>query len=182
MFSTSFISCKMTEKTALKNAEYYPLSKGNTWTYQYADSPNKLIVKIIDEEIEITGKKYFKVQRTYSWGEQNIDYSRNEQGVLYSYNYKSGGESIVIPKQLNVGYRWINYDKSWEYEIIGINESLKTPTNNYKDLLKIKATQLTNRDKSKRGEYMLYFKKGIGQIAAEGNGQLMTFLTKTKIK
>ena len=179
---TLLTGCKVAQKVATKNLEYYPLNKGNTWTYQYNDSPSTLTVKIIDKDVKINGKKYYKIQRTYSWNKPSIDYSRNENGGHFSYDDKSKGESVVIPKNIKVGYTWKQCDKSWEYEILAINTPLKTPTTNYTGLLKIRATQLTNRDQLKKSEYHLYFKKGVGKVAAKGNGQLMTYLIKSKIK
>ncbi len=177
-----FTGCKVSQKSITNNLEYSPLTKGNTWTYQYNNSQNTLTVKIVDKDIEIDSKKYYKIQRTYSWNNQSFDYSRNENGVYYSYDDKTKGESVTIPKEIKIGSTWKQYDESWEYEIMGINESLKTPIMSYTGLLKIRATQLTNRDKSKMSVYHLYFKKGVGKVAAEGNGKLMTYLTKSKIK
>lgn len=155
---TLLIGCKVNQKITTKNSQYYPLKKGNTWVYQYYNSKNTLIVEVVDKNIQMNGKSYYKVERTYSWDKKSIDYSRNEDGVHYSYDDKTKAESVVIPKDLKVGKTWKQYDESWEYEILGINESLETPSESYSGLLKIKATQLTNRDTSKSNEYYLYFK------------------------
>ena len=117
-----------------------------------------------------------------TWKEESIDFARNEDGVHYSYDDKSKGESIDIPKELVVGTIWKHYDNSWEYEILSINDSINIPSGKYYELLRIRAKQLTNRDKSKSGEYNLFYKRGVGNIAAMGNGKLITYLVKSRTK
>ncbi|WP_010134022.1 hypothetical protein [Ochrovirga pacifica] len=181
-----FSGCKTVKTTTnnIINEElgYYPLKTGNYWIHKYFDSNNTQTIKVVDKNIEINGKHYFKIERKYSWNKKSVDYSRNEKGTNYSYDDKTKGESINIPNNLEVGFTWLQFDKSWKYEIISTNAKIETPIGKYENLLLIEASQLTNRDKYKRSKYQLFFKRGVGKIAAKGNGKLMTYLTKYNVQ
>lgn len=155
---------------------YQPLKEGNTWIYQYTNSESTVEVKIIESQSEINGNEYFKISRKYSWGYERFDYARMRNGEYLSYDELTKGESLIIPKNPREGTVWKHFDKSWEYEIISTNADLQTPSGNYSKLLKIRATQLSDRDKDKSQEYHLYFKKGVGKIAGDTNGVLHTYL------
>lgn len=183
--------CKVSNKISNKNIiiapinpneSYYPLGIENTWKYKYVNSNDTQTVRVIEGNIEIEGKKYFKIIRTYTFGENTESFARNEDQVSYSFDYKTKGETFTIPNELVVGKIWYQADNSWKYEIISVTATLKTPTDKYDNLLQIKASQLTNRDSEKLQKYDLFYQKGIGQIAAKGNGQLMTYLIYSKVR
>jgi len=183
ILSITIYGCRTSSKLSdSTNESYNPISKGNTWIFQYVNSSNTQTVKVTKANIKINGKKYFKIVRTYSWGNKSEDYTRIEDKTIYSFDSKTKAESISIPKDLEIGKIWNEADNSWKYEIISITAVLETPKGKFGNLLQIRASQLTNRDKDKVTVYDLFFKKGTGQIAAKGNEQLMTYLIESKIK
>jgi hypothetical protein len=181
LFALCFIQWKTLHTRTIDSENFYPLNKGIVWNYNYYGSNDKVTVKVSDSDTVINGNKYFKLHRIYSWNSESVDYARNENGITFSYDDKTKGESIVIPNSPKIGFIWKHFDNSWEYEILSTDAKVTTPAGTHKKLLKIRAVQLTNRDKDKKSEYHLYFKKGIGNVATEGDGKLMTYLTNYKL-
>lgn len=161
---------------------YANLKTGSYWTYQYFDAPTTSTTSIIEENVLVNGKKYFKIERKYSWGTVSTDYSRVEDGVVYTYDDITGAESVWLPKELSVGMKWKHADGSWEYTVMDLDASIKTPVGSYENLFHLRARQLTGRDGNKHLEYDLYFQKGIGQVASKGEGEWMSYLIETNVE
>lgn len=161
---------------------YGNLKTGNYWTYRNFNAPTTSTTSVIEENVLIDGKTYFKIERKYSWGKVSTDYSRVEDGVVYTYDDITGAESVWLPKELSVGMKWKHADGSWEYTVIDLDAGIKTPVGSYKNLFHLRARQLTGRDGGKYLMYDLYFQKGIGLVASKGEGEWMSYLVETNVE
>jgi hypothetical protein len=166
----------------LRSSDYHPVKPGSVWLYQFMESKNTLTTQIDTVQKEIDGKNYYKVNRSYSWGESSESFSRVENDVVYVFDYRTNAESVVIPKQIQKGIKWQEGDGSWSYKIINTNAAITTPESTYTELLQVRASQLTERDQEKASQYDLFYKNGIGLVATEVKGKLLTYLKKYEIK
>ncbi len=167
------------------SSSYDPLAVGNYRIYQEYDSPRRLTVEVVEEDVLINGKKYFKILRTYSTGKETTDYSRIENEVHFSYDDKTGAESMWLRNEMKVGKKWQQADKSWEYEVMNIDATVTTPVDTYHHLLHIRARQLTlpgnyKRDGEKCLYYDLFFLRGIGQITSKCHDEWLFYLIEAK--
>jgi hypothetical protein len=158
-----------------KDNAYFPMELSEDEVFKYAGAEHFL--KSIDlKEKRLLGEKEYSARLTqYSWGKNDTTYFRTEDQTVYYYDTKSNTESIFIPKDIKVGTTWTSSDGAWQYEITSIRAKLTTPEKKYKNMLVIKATQLLNRDKTKRPEYHNYYEKNVGKIASVTKGKLMTY-------
>jgi hypothetical protein len=178
------VGCKTssTVNSNLQSSDYDPIKPGSIWLYQFTESKNTLTTQIDTVQKEIDGKNYYKVNRSYSWGESSESFNRVENDVVYVFDYKTNAVSVVIPKQIQKGIKWQEGDGSWNYKIINTNTSITTPVSTYTELLQVRASQLTGRDKEKASQYDLFYKNGIGLVATEVKGKLLTYLKKYELK
>jgi len=153
---------------------YYPISGVNA-KYKYADVDLFVYHKDLNRIETKNGNDYSVRQIKNSSGKKTETLYRLVNGNVMYFDAKSATENLIMPRELKVGYKWKNNDKSWQYEIIDLKADLETPTKKYSDLLVMKAIQLTNRDEKKLAEYLNYYEKGTGKIASFGNGKLMTY-------
>lgn len=151
------------------SANYYRMEDGAYLDYYL---PNK--VKFGDHE-------YYVRVRKYSWGSVDTAYFRENDHYYLHYDPKTQKESVVLPKQVELGQKWLEADSSWSYEIIGFDKKLKTPAKTYKGLIVVECIQLTNRDKLKDKVYHLYFAKGLGLVASARYEELTSYLSIVKI-
>ena len=162
-----------------KDANNYLIIKGNvskhfkTSTNEYWDyfSNN---VKTLDEKL------YYPRVRKYSWGKIDSAFYREDSIGYYHFDPKVKKESLVFPKIVTLGQKWLEADSSWSYEIISVNKELTTPTNKYKDLVVIECVQLTNRDKQKSKIYHIYYAKNLGMVASGNYVGLKSYLADIK--
>lgn len=148
------------------NAKYYKYGKSH-----FFESFDK------DKEV-FNGKEYYVKYRRYSWGTIDTTYYRKDSKNYYHIDKKTMKESIVLPVNPNLGDNWMEHDKSWSYEIIDIKQKFKTPAKNYKNCIKVLCKQLTNRDKNKRAEYLLYYSPEFGYVGnVDSNGNILSYLS-----
>ncbi len=134
----------------------------------------------LSDKVKFGDKNYFVSNRIYSWGKRDTSYFRDDEKNYYSFDPQTNLESVVLPKEVTVGQKWLEADSSWSYKIIGIDKRLITPAKKYKELIVIECIQLTNRDKAKSKEYHLYYAKGIGMVGSVNNGKLTSYLSEIK--
>ena len=169
--------CKTTSiLNSMRPSDYDPTNPGSKWIYLFVESYETLTVTIDTIEKIIDRKKYFKVNRSFSCGDNSESYKRIENDVVYVFSVRTNVESIEIPSQIKKGVSWIEGDGSWSYKIISTNASIVTPIASYDSLLQVKATQLKGRDEEKFKEYNLFYRRGVGLVATKGNDKLMTYL------
>jgi len=125
---------------------------------------------------------YHQRLRVYSWGKIDTSYFREDDTHYLHFDHKNQSESVVLPKRIELGQKWYESDRSWSYEVIGLDEKLKTPFNKYKGLIVVECVQLTGRDKEKSKVYHMYYGEGIGLIASVNNKQLTSYLAEIKTK
>ncbi len=134
------------------------------------------------EKVKFDDIEYYARIRTYSWGDSDTAYFREDDKFYYSYHPKRNAESVVLPKMVTLGQQWLEADSSWSYEIIGVSNKLDTPSKKFKDCIVIECIQLTNRDKEKSKEYHMYYAKGIGLVGSVNNEKLTSYLSEVKKK
>jgi hypothetical protein len=128
----------------------------------------------------LNNKEYHSVIRTYSWGDADTAYYREDELNYYHFDQKNNMESIVLPKKVTIGQIWFEADKSWSYKIIDIDDKLETPEKTHTGLIVIECVQLTGRDKAKSKVYHMYYAKGIGMVGSVNDGILTSYLTEAK--
>ena len=153
---------------------YYPVGNYDA-KFKYVDTDAYVIHKDISKQIEWNQIAYSVREIQYSWGKKVETFYRLEDGNVLYYDVASNTESMIMPKDPKVGFKWVSTDKAWEYEIVQLDGELETPQRQYSNLLVMKASQVTGRDSNKLSEYHNYYQKGIGKVASIGDGMLMTF-------
>lgn len=131
-------------------------------------------------KVKFGDNEYYANVTNYSWGQTDTAYYREDTENYYHFNPKVNSESIVLPKKIIMGQKWLESDSSWSYKIIGIDNELQTPVEFYKELIVIQCTQLTGRDKNKSKTYHIYYKKGIGMVGSVIDGKLISYLAEIK--
>jgi hypothetical protein len=161
---------------------YAPKNPGCRWIY-VMPSDDSFEDVITNQKFNYNSKSYFQSLRKYSWGQMDTSYYRIEKnGTIYYLDKESKKESIEIPGQPKISFRWTSSDKAWQYEIVGLNETLKTPKKEFLNCLVIKAEQISIRDKNKLPIYFNYYSKSIGYVGSKVDGQLMAYLIEWKLK
>lgn len=153
---------------------YYPIGNYDV-KFEYADSDAYVIHKDLSKQNVWNEVAYSVREIQYSWGKKVETFFRLEDGNVLYYDVASNTESMIMPKDPKVGFKWISTDKAWEYEIVQLDGELETPQRKYSNLLVMKASQITGRDQDKLSEYHNYYQKGIGKVASVGDGMLMTY-------
>lgn len=170
------LSCgsKRTSVEANANA-YYPMGNYDA-KFEYVNSGGAFVIhRDLSKQVERNGTAYSVREIQYSWGKKVETFYRLENGNVLYYDAASNTESMIMPKNPKVGFKWESTDKAWEYEIVQLDGELETPQRKYSNLLVMKASQITGRDIDKLSEYHNYYQKGIGKVASIGDGMLMTF-------
>lgn len=147
-------------------------------------SDNQSFVDLItDKTLTRMGNEYFQSIRTYSWGDSDTSYFRVEKdGSVYYLDTKSNKESIDVPNNPSLNFKWNSSDNEWQYQVVEVNATLKTPKNTFADCLVIKAEQLNNSDTTKLSTYFNYYSKSIGYVGSKVDDQLMSYLQDWDIK
>lgn len=153
---------------------YYPLGNVDV-KFKYADSDAFVVHKDLSKQVEQNNKTYNVREIQYSWGKKVETFYRVEDGNVLYYDTTSNTESMIMPNNPKVGHKWKSADKAWAYEIVHLNAELETPQRKYSNLLVMKASQVTGRDRDKLSEYLNYYQKGLGKVASMGDGLLMTY-------
>ncbi|MBL0741920.1 hypothetical protein [Chryseolinea lacunae] len=152
---------------------YYPLAPGSSWVYK---TPDGSFEDIINEQ-KFTHHKidYLQNTRKYSDGTVDITYFRiAKNGAVYYLDNKSFLETLEIPSNPKIAFRWTSADDKWQYEIIEVGAALKTPAHIFKNCIAIKA-----HSNSKDGmTYINYYSKGIGFVGSKVDGKLIAYLTR----
>ena len=160
---------------------YSPLKKGNEWAFKMQNAT--YTTKVLDSFFTYKEVEYFQSETKYSWGMTEINYFRiDEEGNEIYLDSKSFTETVNMPSRIELGHAWISTDKTWKYEISGLNETLNTPEKIFKNCIIIKAEQLTGRDKGKLPAYYNYYADGIGYVGSKSEQGLVTYLTNYSLK
>jgi hypothetical protein len=149
----------------MKGKMYYYSHGGNYVVYYDGDS------------MQADGKVYFKELTEYDNGNTKTIYLREQDGNIYIYDTQKKIEFLELSNNITPGYSWEKYDKSWKYTVIDTTSSLTTPYCNYKGLLQIKAEPRGEIKKNYSSYYNLYFKRGVGLVGLNINGEGYSFLS-----
>lgn len=152
-----------------KTAHYFNMSNGA----DYLDF-------FLNEKTAINGKTYHVRVRLYSWGVNDTTFMRADEVAFYSLNRSKKLESVLLPKQVVVGQKWMEADGTWDYEIMSINGDLKTPAKKYKGLIIVSAVQRKQKDPEKQPAYLLYYDENTGLVASSNDGVLGSYLAEIK--
>lgn len=164
--------------TVAQSSKYLPIGSGQSMVYKKGDEVFAYHYPSISKQL--FGKDYFLVIGLYEENRRDTTYYREtEEGILHL-NTTTGSETVEIPADAIAGKVWYEPDSSWKYEIKSNNADLKTPAGEYTGLLEIEAKQLSNSDKSKAGQYNLFFAKGKGLAGSLVQGQLLNYLTEVQ--
>lgn len=163
---------------AAQSSKYLPLGCGQSMVYKKGDETFAYHYPPMPKQL--FGKDYFLVIGLYEENKRDTTYYREtEEGILHL-NTNNGNETVEIPANAVAGKVWYEPDSSWKYEIKSDTAALKTPAGEYTGLLEIEARQLSNSDKTKAGQYNLFFAKGKGLTGSVVNGQLLNYLTEVQ--
>ncbi len=160
--------------------DYFPLYEVSNTAKYFKMSNGSYLDYFPGNKVNYENNEYYAKVRIYSWGKSDTTYYREDEKGYYHFNPKTNNESVVLPKEVKIGLKWLEADSSWSYEIIGVNEKLETPLKKYKGLIVIECTQLTGRDKEKSKVYHMYYAHGIGMVGSMNNGILTSYLAEVR--
>lgn len=164
-----------------KNADNYLTFYEESNTAKYFKMGNSAYLDYyLADKVKFGDHEYYARIRKYSWGKTDTSYFREDDQNYLHFDLKTNSESVVLPKQVELGQKWFEADSSWSYEIIGIDEKLETPAKKYKGLIVVECVQLTGRDKLKSKVYHMYYAEGLGMVGSVNNGQLTSYLSEVK--
>ncbi|MEP0712135.1 MAG: hypothetical protein ABJC55_09450, partial [Algoriphagus sp.] len=149
---------------------YWPVRVGLQKNLTYGN--NSYVSTFEGDSLEFEGKYYFKETQKYSTGEVKTRFWREENGAVFSLDQEKGIESLELPSNVEVGSKWISTDKVWTYEILSLTSTYLTPFCEFSDLLEVK-TESSEREGT---VYTLYYKKGLGMIGLNVNGQPFSYI------
>lgn len=155
---------------------YYPILSGSSSQHRYVEADAYVTYTVLEEKRIFKNQEYNIVAVEYSWESLDSFYLREEDGILYYLDEISRTESVLLPKRIEQGRKWMSVDGAWEYEILSLNAHLETSVKKYEELLLIQSRQLMNRDKSRSKKYFNYYQRGKGQIATADEEGIMTYL------
>ncbi len=162
-----------------KNAENYIISQEELSSGKFFKmvGDHSYMDFYLPEKVKFGDNEYHARVRLYSWLSADTAYFRENENSYLHFDSKTNRESVVLPKEVEVGQKWFEADSSWSYEIIGIDEVLETPEKTYRGLIVIECLQVTGRDKHKSAKYHLHYAKGIGLVGSITNGRLNSYLS-----
>ncbi len=148
-----------------KTVKYFQYGKGSFLTY-YSDSKEK-----------IANQEYYVHVTEYAWGPIDSSYIRMGDDFFYHYSKKVKAESILLPRNPIIGFKWWENDSSWMYTVLKTDQLFTTPVKSYPNCILVECKQLTGRDKHKRPFYFLYYAKGIGYVGnVDSHGNVLSYL------
>lgn len=161
--------------STLQEHPYAPLIPGSSWVYKTPDGSFEDYIS----ERKFTHNKidYFQNIRKYSDGTAEVSYYRIEKnGALFYLDNKSFKESIEIPANPRLSFRWASSDNKWQYKVVEVDTELKTPLHNFKNCIAIKA------ESNDGSTYINYYSKGVGFVGSKIDSELVCYLTKWQLK
>lgn len=159
----------------LPTKNYSPKNPGNKWIYKMSNESFEDL--ITNQKLVRHQKEYFQSIRKYSWGAADTSYFRTDKnGTVLYFDIASGKESIEVPSNPKLFYKWISSDNAWEYEIVNMHGTLTTPSRTFKNCLVIKAKQILNRDEEKLQTYFNYYSDNIGYVGSKVGDDLIAYL------
>jgi hypothetical protein len=148
---------------------YWPIKAGKKVSYS---SPRESYTSYFNGDSLQVGAKYFlKEIKEYTGGKTTTSYWREENGVVYFYDFEKKAESVELTNNLMPGTIWEKYDKTWKYTIIDTASSFFTPFCEFKDLLQIKAEPQNENKSIVQSYYDLFYKRGVGMVGMNVNGE-----------
>lgn len=146
------------------------------WVYRLGEMA---FVDVFSQAMQpINGADYFVRIRKYSTGAYDTAYYRvKADGFYRGIPLPKGGlrESLVLPRRVFTGQRWLEGDSSWSYQVTGTNASLTTPAATYKGLIEITTAPVHPTEGEKQVNRM-YFAQGIGLVAYTVDGKIAAYL------
>jgi hypothetical protein len=157
---------------------YWPIKSGQKIKYY---SGGESYTSYFNGDSLKVGDKYFlKEVKEYLSGKTKTSYWREESGVVYFYDTEKKTESIELINNLTPGTTWEKYDKTWRYTIIDTVSNFATPFCEFKDLLQVKAEPQNEIKDKMYSYYNLFYKRGIGMVGMNVNGQAFLFAKPNK--
>ena len=156
---------------------YSLLVPGNSWAYETLNGTFE--DKIIGEKYIYKGIVYYQNVRSYADGTAEVTYYRKDKnGATLYLDNKTFKESIEIPANPILSYRWLSSDGKWTYKIIEVGTTLKTPKGDlFKSCIAIQA-----QSNDGGGTFLNYYAEGIGFVGSKSGGQLVAYLVKWNTK
>src|SRR5690554_6789836 len=131
----SFLMFSVLSVGQISSQNYLSLFDHSTTAKYYKMRGASYIDYFLDEKVTINGQDYFARIRNYSWDKADTAYFREDAHNYYHYDLETKSESVVLPKEVEIGDMWYESDSSWSYEVVGIDEILETPEKNYENSL-----------------------------------------------
>ncbi len=119
---------------------YFPMTVGNTWTYDLSGTPQ--VLNIVSPDSVIMGKTYFRVTET-SAGATSTSFYREESGILTSYTDYHGSpiQLTLLKTDAAVGDKWTDNivvptaSERIEYQMMEKNISYAVDAVNYTNVI-----------------------------------------------
>ena len=121
----------------------------------------------------LNGKDYLEYEQTWENGSKYQLYLREDSGTVYQFEDCCDEDTVRLPSKLEQETTWKNADKLVTYEVLSLDEELKTPICEYKNLLALKSI-------FKNGTFTFYYQKGYGYVGCTINGELISYVSPRK--
>lgn len=168
------------QKTDTVDASAYIVADYNPtriWVYRLGDMA--FLDLFSDKGLQVNGVEYIMRIRKYSTGTFDTAlYRVGSEGLFRAVPLANGRgvrESLVLPRRVYVGQKWMEGDSSWSYQVTGTNRSLTTPTATYEKLIEITATPLKGGEGNAKPS-RIYFAPEIGMVAYTVDGKIAAYL------
>ncbi|SMP07795.1 energy transducer TonB [Algoriphagus winogradskyi] len=172
IFFLSIIHLFGQESNCFENASgaYWPMEVGLKKNLSYGN--NSYVSTFAGDSVEFEGKYFLVETQSYSNGDVKTKYWRTEDEAVFSLNQEKNRQSMELPSNPEVGTKWKSSDQVWSYEVVSLTSTYSTPFCEFSDLLEVK-TESSEREGT---VYNLYYKKGLGMIGLNVNGQPFSYI------
>ncbi|WP_156033121.1 hypothetical protein [Sediminibacter sp. Hel_I_10] len=176
------LSITMFSFTQIKMDGYISLFENSSSAKYYKYGKSYYFESFDNNKEIIADKEYYVKYRKYGWGDVDTTYYRKGTENYYHIDKKTLEESIVLPVNPKLGDKWTENDKSWSYEVIAEDKKFKTPAKKYINCITVNCKQLTNRNKEKAKEYVLYYSPEFGYVGnVDSKGKILSYLSEVKL-
>ncbi len=176
------LSITMFSFTQIKMDGYISLFENSSSAKYYKYGKSYYFESFDNNKEIIADKEYYVKYRKYGWGDVDTTYYRKGTENYYHIDKKTLEESIVLPVNPKLGDKWTENDKSWSYEVIAEDKKFKTPSKKYINCITVNCKQLTNRNKEKAKEYVLYYSPEFGYVGnVDSKGKILSYLSEVKL-
>jgi uncharacterized protein YcfL len=174
-------SCSDDEQPALvtNNNDYYPNTKGTSWTYSSLFLDTKIAVT--GRTKKISGNVYAQLKATFPdfSGFSLITYLRKEDGNYYYRGEGFNGDYLFLRDNVPVGTTWtaetITEDGITEndLEIVEVDGTYSVNSFTFNNVIVVKVTSYDNEDPEVSYAAYNYYAKGVGLVLTTDDSEFI---------